>query len=282
MHYREHRVPPPLDAFVECVWFLRASGADTQATQRVLPDGCIELIVHLGDAFVSLADGSSPQPASLVVGMLTRPIELLPPAMVETIGIRFRPGGAHRFFALPLSELTDSGLALEDLWGATGRRFFAQLGDAARDAARLRIITRELMSRLAHAESDSDSDRMIDFVLQQLMRSAGRASVSRLASSAGITTRHLQRKFQQRVGVGPKMLARLLRFQNTLRARTANTPIEWARIAVECGYADQSHLIREYTALAGETPASLLAAEGELSSYFTAPHRLAALLDARR
>ncbi len=279
MDYREHRVPPPLDAFVECVWFLRASGADTQATQRVLPDGCIELIVHLGDAFC--ANGSI-QPASLVVGMLTRPIRLQSPTIAKTVGIRFRPGGAYRFFAMPLSQLTDDALALHDVWGATGRRLFAQLGDAASDAARLRIITRELMSRLAHAESDSDSDRMIDFVVQQLMRSAGRASVSRLASSAGITTRHLQRKFQQRVGVGPKMLARLLRFQNTLRARTANTPIEWARIAVECGYADQSHLIREYTALAGETPASLLAAEGELSSYFTAPHRLAALLDARR
>jgi transcriptional regulator GlxA family with amidase domain len=140
------------------------------------------------------------------------------------------------------------------------------------------IVARALTARLVRAEHD----RLVGFVVQSLVRSAGRASVSRVALAVGVTPRHLQRRFQERVGVSPKVLARILRFQNTLRYRTASTPVEWARVAVECGYADQSHLIREYAALAGETPASLLAAEGELSAYFTAPQRLEALLGARR
>jgi AraC-like DNA-binding protein len=289
MDYREYRVPAPLGAVVECVWFLRgAAGSEGDATQRVLPDGCIELIVHFGDAFESIADGAdggrtpTRQASSLVVGLLTRPLVLRPPACVETMGIRFRPGGAYPFMSVPLAELTDSTVSLDDLWGAPGRRLIDRLGDARDDQARLEIVTQALTSRLtARGSSARDSDPLIDTVVASLVRTAGRAGIADLADRAGVTTRHLQRRFQDRVGVSPKVLARILRFQNTLRHREAATPIEWAHVAVACGYADQSHLIREYAALAGETPASLLAAEGELSSYFTSPQRLAALLGRR-
>jgi AraC-like DNA-binding protein len=289
MEYREYPVRPPLDAAVECVWFLRGgSGRRTEhspehgaaSVERVLPDGCMELIVHFGDPFVSVSETGrrTQQASSVLAGMLTRPLVLEPPARVETMGVRFRPGGAYPFVAVPLAVLTDHTVALDDLWGAFARRLVEQLGAARSDDARLDIITRELSSRLVQAEPD----RLVGFVVGNLTQSAGRARVASVARRVGVTPRHLQRRFADRVGVSPKVLARILRFQNTLRHRTASTPVEWARVAVDCGYADQSHLIREYAAFAGETPASLLAAEGELSSYFTAPHRLAALLGARR
>ncbi len=286
MEYREYRVPAPLSAVVECVWFLRgAAGGEADArdagdaTQRVLPDGCVELIVHFGDAFESIADGGAPmrQASSLVVGLLTRPLVLRPPACVETMGIRFRPGGAYPFVSVPLGELTDTTVSIDDLCGAAGRRLIDRLAHARDDEARLDIVIQVLTARLIAC----DADPLIDFVVTSLVRTAGCAGIADLADRAGVTTRHLQRRFQDRVGVSPKVLARILRFQNTLRHRDAATPIEWAHVAVACGYADQSHLIREYAALAGETPASLIAAEGELSSYFTSPQRLAALLGRR-
>jgi AraC-like DNA-binding protein len=314
MDYREYRVSPPLDSMIECVWFLRsakaagcgpyadadaAAAAAADAPQRVMPDGCIELIVHLGDAFAAVSadtGASTRQSTSMMVGMLTRPILLQPPAAVDTIGVRFRPGGAYPFVVgVPVAELTDRAIDLDDLWGAFGRRLVEQLGHATSDAARVSIISRELTGRLVSSDGRTsarstsarsavavESDRVIAFVIERLTHTAGRAAIADLASSVGVTTRHLQRRFADRVGVSPKVLARILRFQNTLRHRTASTPIEWARVAIDCGYADQSHLIREYAVFAGETPASLLAAEGELSSYFTAPHRLATLLGARR
>jgi AraC-like DNA-binding protein len=301
MDYREYRVPPPLDSMIECVWFLRsaadaADAADVDGdapdgTQRVMPDGCIELIVHFGDAFAALSESGTAmrQSTSMLVGMLTRPIVLQPPATVDTMGVRFRPGGAYPFIAAPLAEFTDRAVNLDDLWGARGRGLIDRLGAARDDAERLAIVSRELTSHLTAqlrsprtTAAAAEPDRLIGFVVDGLTQSAGRASIADLANRVGVTTRHLQRRFADRVGVSPKVLARILRFQNTLRHRTAMTPIEWARVAVDCGYADQSHLIREYAVFAGETPASLLAAEGELSSYFTAPQRLATLLGARR
>jgi AraC-like DNA-binding protein len=299
MDYREYRVPPPLDAFVECVWFLAGeqdgSGAATPSLQRILPDGCVELIFHFRERFhaISTTGGPIRQPACFVVGLLTSPFVIAPAARVDTMAVRFRPGGAYPFVRGPLTALTDRAAALDDFWGReTADRIWQQLavtslacrrGDAAKaddEAARVGVISRELLQRLAMVEPD----RATASAVADLVGTSGRASIGRVAARAGMTTRHLQRRFAERVGVSPKLLARILRFQRTLlhRAAADRPRPDWVRVAVDCGYTDQSHLIRDYGAFAGETPATLLAAESELSTYFTAPQRLAALFAARR
>ena len=299
MDYREHRVPPPLDTFVECVWFLADTpgdrGAAARPLQRILPDGCAELIFHFRGRFraISPTGRSLRQPACFFVGLLTSPLVIAPAAHVDTMGVRFRPGGAYPFFQGPLSALTDRVVGLDDVWGsATARRLWQQLAEmhlarrsgpaakAAGDAARVSAISRELLQRYASVEHDRPTASAVG----DLVGTSGRASIDVVAARAGMTTRHLQRRFADRVGVSPKVLARILRFQRTLLQRAAadRSRPDWVRVAVECGYTDQSHLIHDYAAFAGETPATLLAAESELSTYFTAPQRLAALFGARR
>ena len=285
MRYRELRVPAPLDAWLECVWVLTAEppgrGEPAEA-QRILPDGCVELICHFGAPFLAVPQAglASPQPACFVVGLLTSPLVVQPASASDTLGVRFRPGCAYPFFSCALDALTDRAVSLEDLWGPAGRELWERLAAERGDEARLALIGRTLLHRLARAHRD----RVTASAVGDLVRSAGRASVSVVAARAGVTARHLQRRFAERVGTGPKALARILRFQNSLRRRAAfaGGRTDWVRVAVDCGYADQSHLIHDYAAFAGETPAGLLAAEGELSSYFTAPQRLAALFDGRR
>jgi len=116
MEYHEYRVPAPLDTVVECVWCLRTSGGGD--LQRVMPDGCMELILHLGEAFAAVSTDGEParQAGGLLIGMLTRPMTLQTPmAAVDTIGIRFRPGGAHALVAFPLAEIADGAVTLDDL-----------------------------------------------------------------------------------------------------------------------------------------------------------------------
>lgn len=285
MHYSELRVAPPLDTLVECVWFL-ASARDSleagPAEQRILPDGCVELVCHFGERFleVSRAGLRSPQPACVLVGLLTRPLIVQPAGAADTMGVRFRPGCAYRFFRQPLGVLTDRFVGLDEMWGRAVTDLWEQLAGDPDERSRVDRISKALLERLDRA----GPDRVTASAVGDLVRSAGRASVNAIAARAGVTTRHLQRRFGARVGVSPKVLARILRFQNTLRVRAPRPGerTDWVRVAVECGYADQSHLIHDYAAFAGETPASLLAAEGELSSYFTSPQRLAALFDGRR
>jgi AraC-like DNA-binding protein len=196
------------------------------------------------------------------------------------MGVRFRPGCARCFVPCPLIALSDRAVDLDALWGAFASELVERLAAEPDTTARLALVTGVLADRLKSARIESGTTAAV----ADLVRSAGRASVGAIAARAGVTTRHLQRRFAEQVGASPKMLARILRFQNTLRQRsmTLGARTDWVRVASECGYADQSHLIRDYVEFSGETPASLRAAEGELSSYFTAPQRLAALFDTRR
>ena len=277
MNYREHRLASPLDAFVECVWFLKgapgADGAPRAPVQRILPDGCAELIFHFRDRFHAVSnDGLERQPASFLVGVLTAPLIVAPANDVDTMGVRFRPGGASPFVREPLSALTDRACGLDALWGHEAAPLWDRLVSASDDRMRLELLSQVLRRRAATTAHDAATSAVIG----ALVRSAGRTRIAPLAARAGMTTRRLQRRFAERVGVSPKLLARILRFQRTLLARgdRGSDAADWVRIAVECGYADQSHLIRDYAAFAGETPRSLLAAEGELSAYFTARPRL--------
>ena len=222
----------------------------------------------------------TPQSACFIVGLLTAPLTVLPSGRADAMGVRFRPGCAHYFLSQPMGTMSDRAVELADLWGGTASELWEQLAGAPDDEARVAIVSAALRDRLARAEPD----RVVSAAITDLVRSAGRVSVATIATRAGVTTRHLQRRFAERVGTSPKMLARILRFQNTLRLRTPGSDerTDWVRVAVECGYADQSHLIRDYAEFSGETPAGLRAAEGELSRYFTAPQRLAALFESRR
>ena len=94
----------------------------------------------------------------------------------------------------------------------------------------------------------------------QLERSAGNVAVSTLAAKLGCSRKHLIARFRDQVGLPPKLLARILRFQRVLRRiDAAPTLPRWADVAADCGYFDQAHLIREFREFSGSTPSDFLA-----------------------
>jgi len=102
--------------------------------------------------------------------------------------------------------------------------------------------------------------------------------VAELASAAAWSPRQLEREFRRRVGLTPKSLARILRFQNVLRWRGIRPEWPWADLAAHAGYADQAHLVRDFRAFAGTTPTGIDSRPGELTRHFVAPDRLESLL----
>jgi transcriptional regulator GlxA family with amidase domain len=101
-------------------------------------------------------------------------------------------------------------------------------------------------------------------------------SVASLARGAAASPRQLERRFAQAVGVGPRMLARIMRFQHVFELRHG-APAGWAALAADGGFFDQPHLIRDFRTFSGQAPSELLGTQGALSRAFTSPERLAAL-----
>ncbi|MGH9649519.1 MAG: helix-turn-helix domain-containing protein, partial [Terriglobales bacterium] len=99
-------------------------------------------------------------------------------------------------------------------------------------------------------------------------RARGRGAVDALSLHTGIGKRQIERLFQQHVGVGPKLFARMVRFRSVLRAMRGNSPPNWADVAAGCGYSDQAHLIRDFQQFAGRTPRAMWQDAGNLNLQF--------------
>jgi AraC-like DNA-binding protein len=245
--YTELPPGPALEPWVACYWSIRAADA-AAVTHRVLPDGCADLIVGVPD-----------HPEPVIVGTMLRALVVPLGGPVDMFGVRFRPGGALPFVGTRLDELTDRRVALHELWGPGAEAFGESLAPAlmeTRAALAERMLAHRLHSRPRRREADEVlTARAVAFY----RRARGGVGVREVSAALGIGERRLERLFERYVGVGPRTLGRVLRFRRALReierARVARTPPSWPAIAFAAGYADQPHLIREFKALAGLTPA---------------------------
>lgn len=166
------------------------------------------------------------------------------------------PLGAHRLLGVPMRDLDDVVVELEDVVGADVSSLCEQLFDASGWAARFALLDRFFLGRLERAPEPSPD---VVWAWRRLSETRGRLSIGALADELGCSRRHLVARFREQVGPAPKTAARILRFEDAARRLTSGAGGPLAEIAASCGYYDQSHFNRDFRELAGTTPAALLA-----------------------
>lgn len=224
--YREYRPPAGLQPVVACVW---ESDALVAGTQRVVPDGCVDL-VWLGDQL-------------LVVGADTEPREW-PAIGVPVSGLRLRPGMAGDVLGVPADEVRDRQVPLSLFWPAVAEP--AGHPEAADPAARLRLLSEAVLRR------KTEPDPFIVTAVRRL--GAPGARVSTVAHALGVSERHLNRRVTAAVGYGPKFLARVARLRRLIATRDGTL----ADRAYAAGYSGQAHMTDEVRRLTGLTPVRFL------------------------
>lgn len=218
--------PPGLGGVVACRW---SDQEPVGRQQRVLPDGCLDLIVSAGEVRVAGPDTGA---------FLT---SVVPGVRVDAL--RFRPGAAPAVLGVPADVLRDQRVPVAALWGDPAARRLAESDDPAAalaDAVRSRAAV---------------PDPALAVVVARLRAGLG---VAATADALGWTERTLHRRCRAAFGYGPSVLRRILRFRAALRLAGAGTPL--AEAAVRAGYTDQPHLSREVRALAGVPLGQLLGA----------------------
>jgi AraC-like DNA-binding protein len=192
----------------------------------------------------------------VVAGPATGPAFATVPANTAAMGVRFRVGAAGAALGIPAVEVLDATVPLDAIWGA---EMTERVGDDPRV---------ETLAQLVRARAMGQPDALV------------RAAAT--GADPNLGARQLRRRFADAVGYGPKTLQRILRFQRFLAL--AQTGTDLARLAIEAGYADQAHLTRECSRLAGLPPAALLAAgagpAGDTSASFKTDGPVAATLAA--
>jgi AraC-like DNA-binding protein len=239
--YREQSPPAGLLPSVACLW-ARVVWSETGAVAEVLPDACVDLIWEQGHGI-------------FVAGPDTGPVPSVTPAGTVLAGVRFVPGAAGPALGLPMSELLNQRVDAADLGTAPATELARALPGSLAPAQALQVLAR--MTGALTAEGPADP--VASHAARMLRRPGTRAES--VAERLDVSDRQLRRRCRAAVGYGPATLRRVLRFRRFVAWADAGAPGgDLAAAAAALGYADQAHLTRECTRLAGLTPAALLAA----------------------
>jgi AraC-like DNA-binding protein len=207
-------------------------------------------------------------PDAAVVGPMTEPrVELGFVGEIETFTIHFRPTGLSRLFGVPMDTLANDAGAVSDVLGELGRRLVDNVRRAPSFAQRVEIAeawTRQLLA-------DARAANAVDHVASLLAAEHGHHDVRALARRADLSSRQLQRRFVDQVGVAPKLYARLCRIAGVIQARNAAPSRTMTDLAYDFGYADQAHLTREFRTLSGRNPVDFFRAAAAVPETETSP-----------
>lgn len=227
--------------------------------ERHLPSGEVELLVNFGAPYrVINADDparSSTHQGATVVGVHDRYVVTEETGAQHVLVVRLRPTGAHLLFDLPMHEIANRLVALDDLSGALARRLGERLYEARTWERRFALMDALLAEQAAGRRALRAG---VAWAWQQLRDTGGCLNLGALAGELGCSRKHLIAQCRQTVGLPPKTVARVLRFNRVLQMVERASRIDWAAIAQECGYFDQAHLIRDFRAFAGSTPTELM------------------------
>jgi AraC-like DNA-binding protein len=240
--YREYAPPAALGPAVACLWVRVVPAGDAQQAP-VLPDGCADLIWQSGRGVFVAGPDTGPVPSAVAPG-------------TAFAGVRLRPGAGGPALGMPLSVLLDQrvdagDLASEVAAGPAIELARLQPGWLTPDEAMhgLAAITRRMVAA-------GPPDPLVVEAARRLASPSAR--VRGMAVDLGVSERHLHRRCRAAVGYGPATLRRVMRFRRFVSAvDRAGAPADLARLAAEAGYADQAHLSRESTRLAGLPPAAM-------------------------
>ncbi len=277
LRYVEHRPRPELRPYLECLWLAEDTRARSRLPERVVPDACPELIVHLADRFTRQRGSRFVrQPRAFLAGTLTRPWLLRAGPRVVTLGARFRPGAVTALLPVSMPAATDRETELAAIVGrAAAEALVRSLADARGEKARFAAAEAGLVGR---RRTGRPRPMEAAAFVERVVRARGRQRIDEVARALGVTRRRLERVCARSLGIRPKLFARIVRLNAVLAGLDAPERASAVDLALEAGYFDQAHLLRDSRGLAGRTPRAGRDRDGELARHFTRPDRLRQLL----
>jgi AraC-like DNA-binding protein len=197
-------------------------------------------------------------PRSILVGPQVTRVDLNFAADHLVVCVACKPGGLHRLLGAPVKEFYDFHVDSRSVLGPAVDEVADRLAETTDYGQMVAIVEAYLLraaSRLAR------STRPLDALLPHLLDGWATRPLEQLAHEVCLSPRQFERNFQERVGMSPKLYARIARFDQAFRLKERQPSLDWLAVAVQCGYYDYRHLVRDFKAFAGVTPPQLLAAD---------------------
>lgn len=248
---------PPLSRFVRSFW-LYCQGPQPFARERGLPTGAPELVFDLSDD--GFPQPTTPGrrhihyvPGTVLCGARIRPFRVATDRPLRLLAVQFQPGGAYPFFEEPADELRDATAPLDALWGTQATELWERLMESPTVDAQFHLLEQAL---LEHTVRPLERRPAVAFALREFMVVPQAHAIRRIADQVGLSHARFIQVFREEVGLTPKQFCRVRRFVEVLRRTSKGGRVDWAELALACGYYDQAHLSRDFHRLAGVCPST--------------------------
>ncbi len=223
--------------------------------ERILPDGAAHLV------FVMPTE-SGREAHAVLLGASASATRVQLEGSLRHVEVELHAGATMALFGIAAADLSERAVSLEDVSASLMQEIFESIGGADGPLEAAAIAARRVLARRLDAQERPPP--IVGAAIARIRGSSGRLRVRDLADELGVSERRLEQLFRLHVGLSPKRAMRLARFQRLLMRCAASTerPASWARVALEAGFADQSHLSNDVHAISGLTPVALANAAG--------------------
>ena len=237
--------------------------------ERILPTGAAQLIVNLKEDRTRTYDPERSCHAidnagTVLSGMHTR-YQVIDTAEQEYVaGVVFRPAGLVPFMRIPALETHDMDVPVEALWG---RSRTAILRERLLESETLDLKLDALEAILLEARTSCTLHPAVAFALAAFDRHPATTSIAAVTDAIGMSAKRFIERFKVEVGTTPKRYCRIRRFQRAVTLADRGPAVDWTRVALDCGYFDQSHFIHDFRSFAGLTPTEYDAARTSFRNH---------------
>jgi AraC-like DNA-binding protein len=190
------------------------------------------------------------QPLTVLIGPQFSRVNIKVYSQLRAIRVDFLPGGMYRMLGIPMHELFDGGFNAFDFFGSKMSSINEQLQHISSLEEGKNIIEKFLLKQVASLKEILP----FDSALRILLNNSGNMAIEKTASLSCLSIKQFERKCKERIGMNPKMYARILKFSKAYRLHEAFPQLSWTKIAYEAGYYDQMHMIRDFKVFAGVNP----------------------------
>jgi len=258
MQFETHQIGAPYDQYVESIFHYKGFMPD-HSIERVVPTGHIFVLFELDDMVRNTFDNETLEPnaeyrGAWVSGMHRHYISISAHPDSEMFVIQFKPFGAYPFFHQPIESLNGQVVAAEDLFADELTVMRKALLQAPTTTEKFQLAEQWLQARFQASLCPPEELLALIDALHQAPATQYQEIIDQYPNSQ----KHLIDQFKKYVGLTPKHLQRIIRFNSILQRIHQEEKIQWSDVAYECGFSDQSHFIKEFRHFSGFNPAEFI------------------------
>lgn len=270
MKLTNYAIHPTLAGHIQKLWVLENDTTLPHSDLHIIvPNGLVKIVIPFKNGLKAMINGevrASPTHMITLIGIADIPsvVNEADQGPSGTIGIEFSPAGAYRFFNLALEEISNCVIPLSDVMGKTAALLQERIANTEDKNSKVALVQEFLLDQFASREEDE----IFEYCITKMVNTKGMTQVTELERLTGYSARWLNMKFHSRIGISPKNLSSIIRFQQIYQSWANTNFTTFNGVDLYHYYHDQAHFIKDFKRFTGFPPSKYQLQENDFGRIF--------------